>query len=343
QVSHSRPVSRTAHSKAIGTAGNMIGQRADSMRIGLPPAQLRPEELLVQTADALERLETVANTVFARLEAKVAEQLSTCANLRRRAATCQATIDSLKGTTKAVQVFAAPKYPVAAGADAEFRSPFAGLDEAERGALAVARLVRSQREALNEAALMEMRHFMQVNLKPPARTAAAASRSAAAEEEEGLGRLPNGLTSLSSLLLFNTAENPYKRYTLIDPLGVLTRARRGPDDDDAASARRGPGEAPDSIRIGDRLDRPDGGSLLYMPSLGAVPDLDSLPSMLPRLPGVAENVAYSGDLGPGIAPSDSDNVILQLACLSEPPPPLPPSAGSATAASAPPPPPPPPP
>uniref|UniRef100_A0A1I8G2L0 WASH_WAHD domain-containing protein n=1 Tax=Macrostomum lignano TaxID=282301 RepID=A0A1I8G2L0_9PLAT len=249
----------------------MIGQRADSMRIGLSPAQLRPEELLVQTADALERLETVANTVFARLEANCPP----VPNLRRRAATChQATIDSLKGTTKAVQVFAAPKYPVAAGADAEFQSP--------------------QREALNEAALMEMRHFMQ---RPPVDLLLA-------EEEEGLGRLPNGLTSLSSLLLFNTtAENPNISGT---PLLTLSRAHAEPGADQMTTMqprhrrrRRRSARLHQSWRPA--RHRPDGGSLLYMPSLGRCarsrqPALHAAS----RREGVAENVRpTSGDLGRG--------------------------------------------
>ena len=39
-----------------------------------------------------------------------------------------------------------------------------------------------------------------------------------------------------------------------------------------------------------------------MPDLGQVPDID-VPSYLPDLPGVADDLMYSADLGPGIAPS----------------------------------------
>lgn len=55
-------------------------------------------------------------------------------------------------------------------------------------------------------------------------------REITADEEqlEGLGGLPKNLTSISSLLLFNTEENPYKKYVTIDPLhGAVTRTREG--------------------------------------------------------------------------------------------------------------------
>lgn len=40
----------------------------------------------------------------------------------------------------------------------------------------------------------------------------------------------------------------------------------------------------------------------YVPDLGQVPEID-VPSYLPDLPGVADDLMYSADLGPGIAPS----------------------------------------
>ena len=40
----------------------------------------------------------------------------------------------------------------------------------------------------------------------------------------------------------------------------------------------------------------------YVPDLGQVPEID-VPSYLPDLPGIADDLMYSADLGPGIAPS----------------------------------------
>ena len=45
---------------------------------------------------------------------------------------------------------------------------------------------------------------------------------------QGLGSLPKNLASVSSLLLFNTTENPYKKYVTVDPLkGAVTKTRLG--------------------------------------------------------------------------------------------------------------------
>jgi len=41
--------------------------------------------------------------------------------------------------------------------------------------------------------------------------------------QEGLGRLPRYLPSVSSLLLFNTSENPYKKYVSLDNLAGTDR------------------------------------------------------------------------------------------------------------------------
>lgn len=44
----------------------------------------------------------------------------------------------------------------------------------------------------------------------------------------------------------------------------------------------------------------------YVPDLGQVPEID-VPSYLPDLPGIADDLMYSADLGPGFAPSGAVN------------------------------------
>ena len=56
-------------------------------------------------------------------------------------------------------------------------------------------------------------------------------------EEEGLGRLPRHMPSVSSLLLFNTEENPYNVYATIDNLlGVDVQESTGDKKDILADA-----------------------------------------------------------------------------------------------------------
>ncbi|PAA86439.1 hypothetical protein BOX15_Mlig001600g3, partial [Macrostomum lignano] len=311
---------------------------AQPLQVRPPSADLRHEELLVQSADSLAEVAGVAEAVFDRLGSRLAEQRAECDRLRRRAADCQAKIDFLKGTTRAVQVFAVPKFPAGGDSAPAFLSPFAPEGEGAAATAAVGevqtavRRVAAQHEALTEALLAEKRHYMMLPLRPPG-----AKRAAAAE---GLGRPPPGLRSLSGLLLFNTAENPYRKYSLLDPLGVVHRVRAVQSDDSSGGGGATPGQAPDSILLGDRLEAPGADSLLYVPTLGAVPDMESLPARLPQLAGVAENVQYLGDLGPGIAPSAADNILSSLGDLPSAPPP--PPASAAASEPAPPPPPPPP-
>lgn len=53
----------------------------------------------------------------------------------------------------------------------------------------------------------------------------------------------------------------------------------------------------------------------YVPDLGQVPEID-VPSYLPDLPGIAADLMYSADLGPGIAPSAPGTAIPELPTFS---------------------------
>lgn len=54
----------------------------------------------------------------------------------------------------------------------------------------------------------------------------------------------------------------------------------------------------------------------YVPDLGEVPEID-VPSYLPDLPGIADDLSYSADLGPGFAPSGPTHNIPELPSFSE--------------------------
>ena len=53
-----------------------------------------------------------------------------------------------------------------------------------------------------------------------------------------------------------------------------------------------------------------------MPDLGEVPEID-VPSYLPDLPGIADDLSYSADLGPGFAPSGPTHSIPELPSFTE--------------------------
>ena len=118
-----------------------------------------------------------------------------------------------------------------------------------------------------------------------------------ANSGEGLGRLPRKIPSVSSLLLFNTSENPYKKYVMLDPLGVVTKTRKDEGDQEDGLA-----EAPSTITDREEMQRMQKENLFYTPVAGEVPEL-AVPDFLPDLLGVADDLSYTADLGPGIAPS----------------------------------------
>ena len=129
---------------------------------------------------------------------------------------------------------------------------------------------------------------------------------------EGLGSLPHYLSSVSSLLLFNTAENPYKKYVVLDPLeGAKTKTRdKIIEEENELSA------APITITQGEELGRAQQDSIMYVPLMPELSQLD-VPEMLPQLQYVASDVFYSADVGASIAPSLA-NTVPDLPNLADP-------------------------
>lgn len=130
---------------------------------------------------------------------------------------------------------------------------------------------------------------------------------------EGLGSLPRHLPSVSSLLLFNTAENPYKKYVLLDPLeGAKTKTR-----DKILEEENELSDAPITITRGEELGRGQQDSMMYVPVMPELSQLD-VPEMLPQLQYVASDVFYSADVGASIAPSLANASVPDLPNLADP-------------------------
>lgn len=115
------------------------------------------------------------------------------------------------------------------------------------------------------------------------------------EHLDGLGRLPDRLPSVSSLLLFNTSENPYKTYLSLDNLEGKAPAEREAEKQALAAA-------PKTVAEGDELPEASRLQFGYKPQLGEVPEF-VLPNNL-DLPNVADIVyADSSESAQAIAPS----------------------------------------
>uniref|UniRef100_A0A1I8JQF5 WASH_WAHD domain-containing protein n=1 Tax=Macrostomum lignano TaxID=282301 RepID=A0A1I8JQF5_9PLAT len=274
------------------------------------------KELLVQSADSLAEVAGVAEAVFDRLGSRLAEQRAECDRLRPQSRRLPGQDRLLKGTTRAVQVFAVPKFPAGGDSAPAFLSPFAPEGEGAAATAAVGevqtavRRVAAQHEALTEALLAEKAALHDAAAAPSRRQ----RRAAAAE---GLGRPPPGLRSLSGLTACWIRS------------AFVHRVRAVQSDDSSGGGGATPGQGADSILLGDRLEAPGADSCCTCPPLAPCPRHGE-PAGPPAPAGrvVAENVQYLGDLGPGIAPSAADNILSSLGDLPSAPPPPPASAAA---------------
>ncbi|XP_065833305.1 WASH complex subunit 1-like [Oscarella lobularis] len=267
---------------------------------------LRREESLCQIADTLDYLEHVANDIFNKISSRVAEQRDRLAAVNSRVNLAQARIQKVKGSTKATRVFSSAKYPAPTQIDTA-KTIYDDQSKKSGDLASVRRCTRrydSKPVGVDDRTVRDKRHFtafaFDVDRLKEERAAAAAPRFQDDDEAsgEGLGRLPTVIPSVSSLLLFNTAENPYKKYVILDPLaGVSTKTRKIVEQEGL-----GIGDAPTSIVQREEMARLKKESYFYMPEIGEVPTID-LPLDLPDLPGVAGDLAYSAESGPSIAPS----------------------------------------
>lgn len=316
------------------------------------PPDLRREETVHQIADSLSYLDQVANEVFKRISNKLNENRTRLQRVNDRISLAQAKVDKIKGSNKATKVFASAKYPVSEDLE-EYGLIFPlqssnGLREIKRPHYRVS----SKHKGLDDKSLKEKLQFYNVHLK--------LKHKNDASQRDGLGGLPKSIPSISSLLLFNTSENLYKQYTMLDPLGVVKKTRTAMEEESEIDA------APTTITTNEGLQGQKVDDISFKPVIVDFPEI-AVPDFLPNLPGVADDLSFVLDQEKSIAPSvlgsnipDLPSVIPEetLPSVPEisqappsvdappppgaPPPPPPPSAPAPPPPGAPPPPPPPP-
>ncbi|KFV63765.1 WAS protein family 1 [Dryobates pubescens] len=291
---------------------------------------LRREEAVQQVADTLQYLQKVSGDIFSRISQRVEASRAQLQAIGERVTLAQAKIEKIKGSKKAIKVFSSAKYPAPERLQ-EYSSIFAGAEDPAKQKWPRHK-IQSKHRVLDEKALQEKLKYFPVCVSTKIHQED--------DAEEGLGSLPRNISSLSSLLLFNTTENLYKKYVFLDPLaGAVTKTHVALETETEEKLF----DAPLSITKRGQLDQQVAENYFYVPDLGQVPEID-VPSYLPDLPGIAADLMYSADLGPGIAPSAPSSAIPELPTFStESVEPLQPDIQNAERLLPPPPPPPPPP
>ena len=274
---------------------------------------LRKEESYHQLVDALEYLEAVANDIFNRVSCRVAESRDQLTGINNRVNVAQAKIDKLRNSSsKATRVFSPPKYPAA-----ERLSDVSTVYQEVNPLLHRVRKARvdidSRLEEVTGEVVRAKRNPFLLDQKRGNKTLDLRFSSDDPEQGEGLGSLPRHLPSVSSLLLFNTSENPYKKYVVLDPLsGATVKTRDNLNKDEDALS-----DAPVTITQGEELLSGPHDSVMYVPVMPDLPELE-VPELLPSLPYVAADMFYTADIGKSIAPSLANAAVPELPDLADP-------------------------
>lgn len=299
-----------------------------SYNVPVVQPDLRKEESIVQIVDALEYLEAVANDIFSRISFRVAQNRDELIQINNRLCVAQAKVDRIRNSsTKATQVYAPPKYP---GPDSRtnYHSVFQEVDPKMQNVMKRRTTINARVQPVTQDIFKAKRRPYLIEVKDKKRMARKGVEIDDNPEQlgEGLGSLPRHLPSVSSLLLFNTDENPYRKYVILDPLdGAKTKTRdKVMENSDEIT------EAPTSILKGEQLERGPKDTNLYVPIMGELPELE-VPLSL-SLAHIADDVAFEADHGPSIAPSLANVTVPDLpevsGTSSTDVPPPPPSSGN---------------
>ncbi|TMW57301.1 hypothetical protein Poli38472_003226 [Pythium oligandrum] len=296
----------------------------------------------------LQQLDIVVGDVFNRLAHKVGQEKERVATIDRRIRVCQAKVNAIterRTSNKPTTVFSTSKYPAPKVLPAT-KTLFHDKPYADTPVVVP--------DADDDA------HFLPAEVMPPAQRTQVMTEVLELFEKvnpyrepkqgevdmskDGLGRLPEYIPSVGSVLLFNSGENPYQKYTSWDNL-------LGTDYEEEEEMQKKLASAPKTLVEGDELPEVQRVDYDFRPTMGTVENPSAkMPTNLP-LPNIAQDVQFTAESGANtsIAPS----VFQQSKVLPDLPPNAPfadaPTATEPTQANAPigpldgPPPPPPPP
>ena len=243
-------------------------------------SDLSHEETILQITQSLDHLSLLTDQMFDSLQQKLSNSSSKIQSLNQRVQAAEKKIDLMRNNNKATCIYSSAKYP------AQSYQPFriALNVQVKRQPLQRTKTKNPQNVgALNALDIHEKLHFYHIKPK---------------ERRDGLQArvIPFKLKSAASLLIYDTDINPYRK--IQDPNRQVRSKKVEIEDFEQDS---GLGVAPASLtEEGDQVD--DGDNYFYNPEMGDLPEFEMLPDVL-DLPNVAQDLSYSTDLGPAIAPS----------------------------------------
>ena len=232
---------------------------------------LRGPESLHQLIDSLEALDNVAEQIFTRITKRVEENRSSLAAVRTRLASAEVKIANVAARSgEATTIFSPKDYPAA--------KALKDYETVNQGGHDVKVLKRAQFSLPPISAEEEEKERSTVEDSSLFEYSANAVDASVDTSVEGLGKLPANLASVSSLLLFNTSQNPYKKYTCLD---TLIGADDAPEPEPQETGL--PKGAPKSVATASGYEGLGKSDISYQPGATALPQFN-LAANLP-LPG----------------------------------------------------------
>ncbi|ERL96144.1 WASH complex subunit 1-like [Dendroctonus ponderosae] len=234
------------------------------------PHNLSKEETIVQMVEILDHLDAITQDVFSRVGKRLEENNAKLSSIFKRIDAASAKVANLKGDKKAKTVFSSSKYP-AADINRDYVSIFKEPVTVERVRHEVPHGKRvSTFEPVSKLQFYHVKVPEMNNNQVP----------------EGLGDVPNDISCVNDLLLFNTGKNVYKDFKPNDYCKSPTIIRQK---DNYATSELG--AAPVSISQRASMQQANKDSYFYTPKIEQLPALD-VPWDLPNLPGIADDVRY---------------------------------------------------
>ncbi len=274
-----------------------------------------PLETYVSIVNSLKQLDSIANAAFDRIEAAASQRVSSIGDIEARMAGVKARIEAIAVSRKAIKVESSPQYPVS-----EERRTLGSIFESQhtrwienRNEI---RLYAEKSEAPSPAAAAapapvagtsqggwrikgedtrELFHFFASYTNNNA-----LPEAAQAQGQRKFGKVPKSLDSVDDMLLYGTDKNIY-RMREEDLVRDEMDASDLEDDEGEAGAAQFNSSLLPSLDIADapqsmltnssKLESMKALEFGFRPTLNDVPTLD-LPSMLPDLDSVADNVQF---------------------------------------------------
>ena len=219
---------------------------------------LTREEAITQIAYTLDYLAQTSEEIFGRIEASIKSARDKLKTHDSRISLVNLKVNSIKGhSNKATKIYSSAKYPIRDPAD-ENNTMSISLDKWSQ--LYVSSEIGNMKHKLHKYTvpystfdeLSFKEKFSEFSVPGVIDTNKNSNKALSSEENTSLGSvLSDQIESTTSLLLFNTAQHPYKQTLIKDPLGDLDLKRKY--DPAAVGDNTDIYEAPQSILKGNIL------------------------------------------------------------------------------------------